>query len=906
VEREFHVFPTGESMPEPIPIVDPAVNPQIIFAAVTVLTNETGNLTKTFTMVNGQVHKQVAANLVRGTYDVRQVNSLKELDLLLDDLNPKQAVTYGRPEQSAGIVVAQSVANPPPDAITRTRDKFNFEPGPGILMLDYDPPKGAVAASQFELIAMLHKACPALKNVEMLWRPSSSSGVDGAEVRGQRVYIMVNDASQIPRIGKLLFDYLWLVGFGYYAISQAGHALERGPIDATVWKPEGLDFAAAPVLGQGVARQRYDSMIIDGCIFDVSKIKDLDIVQTSELRKTKDAARQAVEPEILAAKQKYIAKAKTELLPRLKAIGVDADVEAIGMMAERAAMNHLLMGNWPLTTAEGKTVTVGTIMDNPDKYHNTRFADPLEPDQDRRVAWACLHGGGRPFIHSHAHGGIHFTLDRAPTVINVNVAELPRMVDSAATILKKSGEIYEHAGAMVYVNEDGKIVPAKPQWLAVEIQRMCRFEAWNKKEEIFVAVACPSPIVQGVLADAANLRMDKLTAVRNAPTMDHDGRQIAVPGYDKKTCLLLVNKQNVEWPTIPAAPSHSDLQKAFSELWMPFSQFPYASAADKSVALAAVLTSAVRSCLRTSPGFGFSATAAGTGKTLLAQCIGALYDGVAPAVSPPSPDEQEWAKSLFSAALGGAGTMLFDNAEHAIESASLCAVTTAPSIKSRVLGESREAEAEHRMLILATGNGLQFVGDLNRRFFVCRLDAHMEASKVAAREFQMEPLGYCLKHRLKLVVAALTLIQGYVRAGFPRVCDGLASMDDWNKLVRSTIVWLMEQGVLNGFVDPKLALTRDSENDPDAALLIGVLDTAKNIFGAGRRFTVAELVISANKPLSGVRDLLLDIAGDRGEINAKRLGQYFQKREGRIMNGMSIKRGQKDRQNRATWEVRTS
>jgi len=132
---------------------------------------------------------------------------------------------------------------------------------------------------------------------------------------------------------------------------------------------------------------------------------------------------------------------------------------------------------------------------------------------------------------------------------------------------------------------------------------------------------------------------------------------------------------------------------------------------------------------------------------------------------------------------------------------------------------------------VATDNGLPFVGDFNRRFFVCRLDANMEAGKVAAREFDMDPLGYCVTHRLQLITAAVTLIQGYVRAGFPRVCDGLVSMDDWNKLVHSTIVWLIEQRVLRGFVDPKDALKRDSANDPDAAILGGLLEGTKGIFG---------------------------------------------------------------------------
>jgi hypothetical protein len=99
---------------------------------------------------------------------------------------------------------------------------------------------------------------------------------------------------------------------------------------------------------------------------------------------------------------------------------------------------------------------------------------------------------------------------------------------------------------------------------------------------------------------------------------------------------------------------------------------------------------------------------------------------------------------------------------------------------------------------------------------------------------------------------------------------------------------------------------RDGENDPDAATLSGVLEGAKELFGANHRFTIADLVKRTDKSSSGVRDILLDVAGERGEINRKALGQYFVKRAGRIMNGMRIKRGPLNRQKTATWEIEMS
>lgn len=872
---------------------------------ITVLTSDNGFLTKAFTEINGKVHKESHAHLTRGTFEARKVNTLADLEVQLDTLKPNQAVTYGRPARACGTIVSKSVKDAPAGAITRTRDYFHFPDVAGYLMLDYDPPKCGTALQPDDLINMLHEAWPALKQVGMLWRASSSSGVSGAGIRGQRIYIKVSDATYIPRIGELLFQRLWLAGYGYYAVSKSGQLLERGPIDASVWQPERMDFAAPPVLGPGISRTPYDSKITEGHVLDAMELAELSPAEIAKLNNLKAEARERIAPEVAAAQNNYMAEKAKELPAILKKHDLQADEEAIGVMLDRGVQQKTLMGNWPLTTSDGMSVTVGEIMDNPKKWHNARFADPLEPAHDLRVAYANLRSGGTPYIYSHANHGVRYRLDRAPAVINIDGADLPRMVDSVAENLQHTGVVFERGGAIVYVNDDAKIIQAKPAWMAVEVMRHCRFEQIKKAKdgtEVAVKVNCPSAVVHGVLSNAANMRLPKLTAVRNAPTFDCDGRQLTRPGYDEKTGLLLIN-EGADWPAVKFSPSHAELKKALEAIWMPFAQFPYATDADKSVMLAAVLTAAVRACLPTSPGFGFSATAPGTGKTLLAQCVGALYDGVAPAVSAPVTREEEWQKSLFSSALGGAGAVLYDNAEYPIESASLCAASTAPSIKSRVLGESRDEAVEHRMLMLATGNGLQFVGDLNRRFLTCRLDANMDAAMVASREFSMNPLSYCIKNRITMTVAGLTLIQGYLRAGAPRVCDGMASMEEWNKLVRSTIIWLIQRGVATDFVDPKAALTRDSAADPELTALQGVLVGCKSLFGTGNAFTVSDLIIRSSSKAMGFRDVLDDIAGNGTDINSKRLGQWLLKREGRIADGLCIKRGKQDRQKRATWMV---
>ena len=54
----------------------------------------------------------------------------------------------------------------------------------------------------------------------------------------------------------------------------------------------------------------------------------------------------------------------------------------------------------------------------------------------------------------------------------------------------------------------------------------------------------------------------------------------------------------------------------------PFNGFPFVDARARAALLSALLTAAVRPILPTAPAHGFDAPTVGSGKTLLARCIG--------------------------------------------------------------------------------------------------------------------------------------------------------------------------------------------------------------------------------------------------------------------------------------------
>ena len=97
-----------------------------------------------------------------------------------------------------------------------------------------------------------------LSNVDMFYRPSSTSGVYSAteELRsGGRIYFGVTRAAEIPQIGRALFNGLWLMKEGRIDASKAGTPLVRSLLDAAVWSPERVDYVAPAVLGEGVSRR---------------------------------------------------------------------------------------------------------------------------------------------------------------------------------------------------------------------------------------------------------------------------------------------------------------------------------------------------------------------------------------------------------------------------------------------------------------------------------------------------------------------------------------------------------------------------------------------------------------------------------------------------------------------------
>lgn len=213
---------------------------------------------------SGALTKTNGGVLAEGDIKMEQVNRLLDLSVILAGLDASQALIFGVPVNEAArrIVTKQAFAalGEPDDATPRTNETFHWPTGPGVLMLDYDAPSFGDPLDQQQLVKAVRAAAPGLAEAAMLWRPSASSCIYKGEeeligIRGQRLYMLVQDASDIERAGKALFDRLWLAGYGHIQITGSGSLLERTLIDSAVWQPCRLDFAGGADCSNGLEQQ---------------------------------------------------------------------------------------------------------------------------------------------------------------------------------------------------------------------------------------------------------------------------------------------------------------------------------------------------------------------------------------------------------------------------------------------------------------------------------------------------------------------------------------------------------------------------------------------------------------------------------------------------------------------------
>lgn len=880
-------------------------------------------VTKEFSLVEGQLQKKTTASVYEGFMETRSVETPEGFADLLVSLTSNQCLTYGLPPHDAALVTEDAwiKLGRPDGPLPRSNSVFAWSTGPGIMMLDYDAPKdGAKPLSRRELLKTLLAACPGINDANLIWWPSTSSHIYAGEheisgLRGQRFYVFVKDTTDIERAGAALNERLWAKGHGRYEVSQSGSLLNRAVFDGAVWQSNRIDFAAGAKCGPGLEQRRGTPFVFgDPAAWNFldtrNAIPELTEDETRLARSYQANARSQVQDKADQAKIDWVtgrAKVIKERHPQIN------EGEAV-MLARRAVESRALTGDWLITIKDvngaRKEITVIEALDHPEIYHGCITLDPLEPDYDggRWVGKLYLLAA-RPNLNSLAHGGVNFRLNRHPQRIEIVTGKGRETTDLLLDVLLRSPDIFDFGGELVRVGQSGELHPLDENSLRYVVGGLTQF--WHMKQlpkgGAVEALRDPPPaICKNVLSLGTQRSLKKLSSVITAPTLRPDGTVLDLPGYDPKTQLLFDSTDAPQ--CVPTFPTQSQALAALDQLWHPFADFPFCGPLDRAVHLAALLTTSIRASLPASPGFAYDAPIQGSGKTLLARCVGVLVQGSDPSVWPHTAgrDDEEIRKRVFTVLRTGSRVLIWDNVVGSFDSPAMASCMTSPSLTDRILGQSASSTVPNRLMVILTGNNITLKGEMPRRILVSRIDPQSE--KPFARSFDLDPYGYCRQHRQTMLVAALTLIRAFLTHGCAAKITGrLASFEDWDAWVRRTVIYANElkPGMFGDVMD---VIQANQSTDPEQEAWSSVLSAWEELFGP-KAITVVELLAEANnifvteesKKLSEALEALTNT--DKRQFTARSIGKYLGFRNGRISGGRLLEKGAKvdDRQ---TWRVK--
>ena len=194
---------------------------------------------------DGSLVKKASAQFYAGSFETVRVpvespGTAPRLVSVLQTFTRHQALS---PSLSLGAESGKitTEARPLPHAVTRTKKNFGYRPDElGLLVLDYDPPKGSTPLTPDELKHRLFTIWPeAARGIVVHWFSGSSLIFDGdkqlAPATGQRMYVALNSQAAIPETIKALNKLAWLLGLGGHVhISKIGSLLVRGLFDSAM------------------------------------------------------------------------------------------------------------------------------------------------------------------------------------------------------------------------------------------------------------------------------------------------------------------------------------------------------------------------------------------------------------------------------------------------------------------------------------------------------------------------------------------------------------------------------------------------------------------------------------------------------------------------------------------------
>ena len=528
----------------------------------------------------------------------------------------------------------------------------------------------------------------------------------------------------------------------------------------------------------------------------------------------------------------------------------------------------------------------------------------FEPDDNWPIGgFKCLHGH---CAERHVRDLLRFVdievnAARMKPTIHVIAGEIHRVVDAAERELANSRRHYQRGGLIVTVVTDPGTRETRVQDISAPalvraLAGAATWERFDARSEDWVRVDPPARHATVLFDSTSYHHLPVLTGLARQPYLRPDGSLMTAAGYDAATGMF--GMFDTREFSIPDNPTHTQAEAALALLKDLLAEFSFASDTDLAAAVSSMLTAAVRPSLVHAPMVHARAHTVGSGKSYLCELITAFATPQRGTPTTFPGDDEECRKLLLAELLRAPAVIEFDNLTgDLVAHKSLCTALTSEHMSGRILGVSKTATVSTRALFLSSGNNVGPVNDMTRRCITIHLDPACEVP--AARSFKRPELVQdVLRERGRYVSAALTIVQAWVVASRPQTaCKSIAGYHDWSDLCRQPLLWL-------GLADATESMFEAMAEDPDRETLDRLLTAWQSVFGktsAMVRDAVKQAAAFHDENVE-LREVLHDIADERGEINRRRLGWWIRRHAGRIVDGRRFLRASGNRSAEA-WRV---
>ncbi|OAI40626.1 hypothetical protein AYO38_05590 [bacterium SCGC AG-212-C10] len=347
--------------------------------------------------------------------------------------------------------------------------------------------------------------------------------------------------------------------------------------------------------------------------------------------------------------------------------------------------------------------------------------------------------------------------------------------------------IREEALIRIALGDSGSLTIRKinlDEWIGL-VERAAHFVAFNPSSGVMSPSRLPLGVARDMLAAFRKpADLPRLKGIAEAPFFAPSGRLVSAQGYDPDTGIFCNLPADLRDLVIPEVPSDEQVRLGVSQLQDLIHDFPFVSEADRTNALAFMLTPFVRPHFDDiSPACLVTATTKGSGKGLLIDVVTIIATGrECQRIAMPFKSEEETDKRFISLLDAGERHVHIDNVEGVLDSPVLALFLTAREYGGRVLGTTNSTVWAQRIQVHVSGNNLQLGGDIPRRGVPIRLAPDVERPDLKPREDFQNPdlINWTKDHRRELVAAALTIVQNWFATGGKVGPQRLGSYERWS------------------------------------------------------------------------------------------------------------------------------